>query len=200
MLEPITVTVRPPAVLILVVCGPLPDHPWPGPGRLGVVSSDGRATEVAPGPRPGPVGRATPGEPGQRLAEARQWMLDHLGEEITLDALAARVFLSRRQFTRTFRAETGMSPWQWLLAQRLAAARRMLEGTDDQVETVARRCGFPTPVAFRARFKKVVGASPSAHRRRARTAAAGGPVVDLGTYRRTGGRSSLVEDRGRRIG
>jgi AraC-like DNA-binding protein len=204
MLEPITVTVRRPpvsaAVLILVMGGPLPGHLFREPVHLGVVACDGGAAEAAPEPRPAPVGQAAPAEPVQRLAEARQWMVDHLGEEITLDALAARVFLSRRQFTRTFRAETGTSPWQWLLAQRLAAARRMLEGTDDPVESIARRCGFPTPVAFRARFKKAVGASPSVYRRRARTAAAGDQVVDLGTYRRNGGRSSRVEHRGRRIG
>jgi AraC-like DNA-binding protein len=110
----------------------------------------------------GRVSRACP------LADVRAWMTEHLGERMTLDRLAARAFVSRRQFTRIFRAETGTSPWQWLLTQRLATARRMLEQTDEPIDVIARRCGFPTPAAFRIRFKQQVGDTPSDHRRRMR--------------------------------
>jgi AraC-like DNA-binding protein len=103
-----------------------------------------------------------------QLADVRVWMMEHLGERMTLDRLAAQAFVSRRQFTRMFRMETGTSPWQWLLSQRLAAARRMLEQTDDPIDVIARRCGFPTPAAFRMRFKQQVGDTPTGHRRRMR--------------------------------
>ena len=56
---------------------------------------------------------------------------------MNLDELATRALMSRRQFTRRFRAEAGVSPWQWLLAQRLAEAQRLLEGTAEPV-TVGR--------------------------------------------------------------
>jgi AraC family transcriptional regulator, transcriptional activator FtrA len=76
-----------------------------------------------------------------------------------------RAYLSRRQFTRQFRAEVGASPWQWLIGQRLAEGRHLLEETDEQIEVISRRCGFPTALAFRTTFKQAVGASPSEYRR-----------------------------------
>ena len=50
--------------------------------------------------------------------------------------------MSRRTFTRQFRARTGTSPPQWLLERRLARARLLLETTDEPVEAVAHACGF----------------------------------------------------------
>ena len=120
---------------------------------------------VGPGPLAGHPARPA-AERG--LAEVRAWMRAHLDEHMTLDELANRAFMSRRQFTRTFRAETGGSPWQWLLTQRLAAARRLLEETGEPVEWIARRCGFATPVAFRTRFKQLAGVPPSRYRERMR--------------------------------
>jgi transcriptional regulator GlxA family with amidase domain len=103
-------------------------------------------------------------------------MLRHLDQPMNLDELAARALMSRRQFTRRFRAEAGLSPWQWLLAQRLAEAQRLLERTAEPVESVGRRCGFATPLAFRTNFKQVVGVSPSRYRKAGPSAA---PASDL---------------------
>jgi len=149
--------------------GPLPMVPPPAEanGIHGPASDGVRLPEVAaePSSAGGHTDRFSPACP---LADVRAWMTEHLSERMTLDRLAARAFVSRRQFTRMFRAETGTSPWQWLLTQRLATARRMLEQTDDPIDVIARRCGFPTPAAFRIRFKQQVGDTPSGHRRRMR--------------------------------
>jgi AraC family transcriptional activator FtrA len=141
-----------------------------------------------PGSQAQRVDRPAPADQDRGLAEVRGWMLRHLDGHITLDELATRAYMSRRQFTRTFRTETGTSPWQWLLAQRLAEARRMLAETHEPIETVARRCGFATPAAFRVKFKEVVGELPSRYRERMRTAPAAARVVDLFAGRRAAGR------------
>jgi AraC family transcriptional activator FtrA len=91
-------------------------------------------------------------------------MLEHLAEPITLDALAARAFLSRRQFARVFRSETGVSPLQWLLTERLREACRLLENTDEPVEYVAQRCGFATTASLRMHLRRETGMNPSAYR------------------------------------
>jgi transcriptional regulator GlxA family with amidase domain len=114
---------------------------------------------------------------GGGVAEVREWMLGHLDRPMNLDELAARALMSRRQFTRTFRAEAGASPLQWLLAQRLAEAQRLLDETAEPIEVVGRRCGFATPLAFRTNFKRILGVSPSRYRR-CRSAA---PVLDIFT-------------------
>jgi len=131
--------------------------------------------------RPQPADRPVPEAAAGGAAEVREWMLCHLDQPMNLDELATRALMSRRQFTRRFRAEAGVSPRQWLLAQRLAEAQRLLDGTAEPVESIGRRCGFATPLAFRTNFKQVVGVSPSRYRKAGPSA---GPVVDIFRGRR----------------
>lgn len=110
----------------------------------------------APMPRPvadDPVGVAT------------EWALERLHEPLSVADLAARAHLSARQLSRRFRAATGTSPASWLLAQRVDASRLLLETSDESVEQIGHRVGFPTPAAFRRHFRRWVGVSPSAYRR-----------------------------------
>jgi transcriptional regulator GlxA family with amidase domain len=119
------------------------------------------------------VGGPSPGhrlvERSRGLTEVRQWMAGHLDQCTSVDDLAHRAYMSRRQFTRQFRAEVGASPWQWLIGQRLVQARHLLEETGEQIEVISRRCGFPTALAFRTTFKQSVGTSPSEYRRARQT-------------------------------
>lgn len=65
------------------------------------------------------------------------WMAEHLDVPMTVDQLARRATLSPRTFARRFVAATGTTPLQWLLTQRVARARGLLETTDLPVERVA---------------------------------------------------------------
>lgn len=107
-----------------------------------------------------------------RLAATLRWALEHLDEPLDVDMLAARASMSRRSFTRHVRAALGTTPLQWLIAQRVLLAQRLLETTDLPVEEVARRCGFGSAVAFREHFRRTVGTSPRAYRAAFSTAAA----------------------------
>jgi transcriptional regulator GlxA family with amidase domain len=51
------------------------------------------------------------------------WVNRHLADNHSIDALAARAAMSRRNFTRHFRDATGTSFKQWLLNQRVAHAQ-----------------------------------------------------------------------------
>ena len=73
--------------------------------------------------------------------------------------------MSRRHFTRHFRQATGSSFKQWLLAQRLAQARRLLEGSDAAIEVVAQQSGFGSALSLRQHFKAALQLSPSAYRK-----------------------------------
>jgi len=72
--------------------------------------------------------------------------------------------MSRRTFTRRFRQSTGTTLLQWLLNQRLARARRLLETTDRAVEWVALEAGFGSAVSLRQHFAASLGTSPSRYR------------------------------------
>lgn len=101
---------------------------------------------------------------GDRLSDLLNWVVAHLDETHTLDGLAEQAAMSRRNFTRRFRALTGTTVGQWLLGQRLAYAQRMLEATQQSVEAVAQQAGFGSAVSLRQHFHRAYHLSPSAYR------------------------------------
>lgn len=96
---------------------------------------------------------------------ARQWALDNLHLPLTLADLARQARMSNRTFTRRFRAETGTSPGQWLIGQRVAHARELLESTDLSIDQVAARVGFATAASLRQHLHAAIGVAPLAYRR-----------------------------------
>ncbi|MFD5428163.1 GlxA family transcriptional regulator [Streptomyces sp. NPDC127084] len=100
------------------------------------------------------------------LRDVQQWITEHPGGDLSVDALAARARLSPRQFARAFRSETGTTPGRYVDRVRLEHARRLLEDTDDGVEQISRACGYGTAEAMRRAFVKAVGTAPAEYRRR----------------------------------
>ncbi|MEU6857900.1 helix-turn-helix domain-containing protein [Glycomyces sp. NPDC046736] len=99
------------------------------------------------------------------LGPLLEWAVEHLGEDLSVEALAERGRVSTRTLARRFADQLGMSPGRWLLAQRVAAARVLLEETDLSVEAVAARAGLSSAVNLRRRFRALVGTTPAAYRR-----------------------------------
>jgi transcriptional regulator GlxA family with amidase domain len=106
-----------------------------------------------------------PPQPAASTATAREWALRRLAEPVTLPQLAARARMSVRTFTRRFREEVGMTCGQWLIAQRVELARRLLESSDLPADEVARRAGFGTSASLRRHLHSVIGVSPMSYRR-----------------------------------
>jgi transcriptional regulator GlxA family with amidase domain len=111
------------------------------------------------------IERPVPAGAGAGTEPTRNWALDRLAEPVSLEEMAAHARMSVRTFTRRFREETGMSPRQWLLRQRVAHAQLLLESTDLGVETVARRSGLGSATALRQHMQAAIGVAPSAYRK-----------------------------------
>jgi transcriptional regulator GlxA family with amidase domain len=103
-------------------------------------------------------------DPSDLFADTVAWVQEHLDEQVTVEDLAARSAMSPRTFARRFRAETGTTPYQWLLRQRVNLAQRLLEMTDLSVEAVAEACGLSTAANLRKHFSRLVHTSPQAYR------------------------------------
>ena len=101
----------------------------------------------------------------ESLAEVLDWSVEHLDQQLTIADLAAQANLSVRQFNRRFRQATGSTPHQWLVDQRLLAARHLLETTNLPIDLVADRAGFGSPAALRLHFQRALRTSPIAYRR-----------------------------------
>lgn len=91
-------------------------------------------------------------------------VLGELDQPHTVESLAARAHMAPRTFARRFRAETGQTPLDWLIAQRVLLARRLLEDTGLSVETVAERAGFGTAATLRHHFTRRMSTTPQSYR------------------------------------
>lgn len=108
---------------------------------------------------------------GDAISEVLAWAARHLHQPLDLDTLAERAHMSRRTFTRRFRASTGTTPLQWLLHQRVVLAQRLLETTGHAVERIAAEAGFGSALSLRQHFDAALGMTPSDYRRAFRGAA-----------------------------
>jgi transcriptional regulator GlxA family with amidase domain len=99
------------------------------------------------------------------LEGTRRWAVERLHEPLDVAAMAEHASVSPRTFARRFREETGTTPLQWLLNQRVQEARRLLERTDLPIDAVAWRSGFGTAASLRDHFRRVTATTPTAYRR-----------------------------------
>jgi transcriptional regulator GlxA family with amidase domain len=111
------------------------------------------------------IAHPEPGAGHGSLESTMEWMNERLVEPLTLAAIASHAGMSERSVSRKFKEQTGTSPLQWLVRQRIHHAQDLLETTDMSIEDIASHCGFGTSVAMRQHFAKHVKISPMAYRR-----------------------------------
>ncbi|MGQ4512517.1 helix-turn-helix domain-containing protein [Streptomyces sp. DW26H14] len=107
----------------------------------------------------------TPTPQGSELDPLLAWLRENLGRELALSDIAARAGMSTRTLIRRFRAQTGVTPLQWLHRARVRQAQHLLETTAHSVERIGAQVGFGSATAFRDRFKRTTGISPGTYRR-----------------------------------
>lgn len=95
------------------------------------------------------------------------------GDTRSLGEWAARLGVSERTVTRTFRAETGLSFGAWQAALRAQHAAVMLGG-GMPVDEVAVRVGYSSASAFGAAFRRTTGLTPGRFRGAGHSDEAGG--------------------------
>lgn len=88
----------------------------------------------------------------------------NLRSPLSIAELAEVACLSPRQFTRVFRAETGVSPARAIEALRIEAARLLLEQSRLSMEEIAVETGFGARERMRRAFVRIYGEAPQAIR------------------------------------
>ncbi len=95
----------------------------------------------------------------------KDYMREQLPRHIELQEIAALIGQSQWHFCRAFKATTGMSPYQWQLAERLTLVQQHLISSDMPLDLVAEITGFSDAMHLIRVFKKRTGETPGAWRR-----------------------------------
>jgi AraC family transcriptional activator FtrA len=111
-------------------------------------------------PRP-----VAPDEAG-RLSRLLDWIRANLGAQHSIASLSRRASMSPRTLLRRFKEATDLAPGEWIVRERVAAAREMLESGRIPISKVCDRSGFGSQESFRRHFRLLVGASPGVYQRR----------------------------------
>lgn len=96
-----------------------------------------------------------------------EYVQANLTRDISLADLAGLCSMSVDHFLRSFRAASGITPYRYVLEQRLRRAAALLQATDAPVATIAITCGFRNASNFSVKFHARFSASPTEFRRRA---------------------------------
>jgi transcriptional regulator GlxA family with amidase domain len=102
----------------------------------------------------------------RNMRRLQEWIIDHPEADLSVEALAERVAMSPRNFSRTFGSRTGSTPARFVERARLQRARTMLETTSETVEAIAAACGFTSADVMARVMQRSIGVGPSDYRKR----------------------------------
>lgn len=111
--------------------------------------------------------RAAPAERISRhkIRQLIEFIEDHLGGDLSLEAMAAEVSLSPLYLSRVFKAAVGQSPHQYVVTRRVERVKQMLRDADTPISQVAFSAGFSSQSHMSNWFRRLVGVSPAVYRR-----------------------------------
>jgi AraC family transcriptional regulator, transcriptional activator FtrA len=111
------------------------------------------------------VPRPMPQDESGRLAKLMDWVREHPALPHTLRSLANRAAMSPRTLQRQFHDATGFAPYEWLVRERVAIARELLEArTPLPIARIAELAGFGSEESMRRHFRRIALTSPAAYR------------------------------------
>lgn len=107
--------------------------------------------------------------PGKReedpIAMAKNYVEDHLDQNITLAVVAEKLYLSPTYFSRLFKQRTNHTFSAWLAERRILRAQRYLDETNLSIADIATQVGYQEANSFTRLFKQITGISPTEYRK-----------------------------------
>ena len=114
---------------------------------------------------------ATARIPAHKLRCTLAYVDEHIADDLRVGALARLVAMSAFHFAHAFREATGTPPHRYVVERRIERAKSLLRDTGLTLDEIAHRIGYSCQSHFSVAFRKTVGVSPSAFRRRPEAAA-----------------------------
>lgn len=110
--------------------------------------------------------RPVPARPTGEIAPVLDLMRETLDRNWTTEAMARECRMSLRTFLRRFKEATGNSPGDWLVSERVEAAKALLSSEDLAIESISASVGFGSAHVLRHHFRNKVGLTPTEYKSR----------------------------------
>ncbi|MBR2680793.1 MAG: response regulator [Exiguobacterium sp.] len=98
------------------------------------------------------------------ITQIGTYIEQHFAEELSLQGMSERFYLSREYISRRFKQQYGVNLSEYVLTIRMNEAKRLLETSRQRIYEVAQAVGFSDDKYFRKVFKKQVGVTPNEFR------------------------------------
>ena len=102
--------------------------------------------------------------PKQKIMDAVSFIKSNYWHNLVLENVTGHVGLSTYYFIRTFKKHTGMTPYRFLMVERINVAKQLLQTTDLKVHEVSVMVGYRSDSNFVKTFKSIAGVTPRAYR------------------------------------
>lgn len=99
------------------------------------------------------------------LRQVKQYVCDHLAEDLSLESVAEALHFNPKYFSRKFRNTTNMTLTNYITMLRLEKASILLRRSTDSVEQIASSVGYNSSQYFIRKFKECYGVTPSEFRK-----------------------------------
>jgi two-component system response regulator YesN len=98
------------------------------------------------------------------IQQAKEWIKNNLGENITIKKIALYVHMNPTYFCEYFKAQTGETVLDYVTKSRLEKAKKLLGTTDLKIYDISCQVGYQDTKYFSRLFKQWMGQSPSQYR------------------------------------
>jgi AraC family transcriptional regulator len=111
-----------------------------------------------------PIREYSGGLSRRKLQQTIEFINESLAEGLTIAAIAEQVGISQYYFARLFKQSMGLSPYQYVMRQRVERAALLLRTTSLSIAVIATQTGFSNQNQLTIQFRKFMGATPSHYR------------------------------------
>jgi len=105
----------------------------------------------------------------ESMSEAIKYIENNLENDLKIEDVAAKAFISPFYFQRAFSLLCGFTVGEYIRNRRLASAGNELLTTDEKIITIAMKYGYDSPDSFTKAFTRFHGSTPTAVRNNGKT-------------------------------
>ena len=98
------------------------------------------------------------------ILDAQAYIETHYAEDISVERVAGRVNMSKRNFIRRFKRAVQITPLEYIQRVKIEAAKKALEQGRRNIQTLTHDVGYSDSKTFRSMFKRVTGVTPQDYR------------------------------------